>query len=29
MYNGILSTNKKEWNLLIYDNMDGPLGCYT
>lgn len=27
--NGILLRNKKEWNLVICDNMDGPWGHYT
>jgi len=28
-YNGILLSHKKEWNLAIYDNMDGPWGHYA
>ena len=27
--NGILLSHKKEWNLAIYDNMDGPEGYYA
>ena len=25
-YNGVLLSHKKEWNLAICDNMDGPAG---
>lgn len=28
-YNGIWSSHKKEWNLAICDNMDGPRGYYV
>jgi len=24
IYNGILLSHKKEWNIAIYNNMDGP-----
>ena len=27
LYNEILLDHKKEWNLAICDNMDGPRGC--
>ena len=26
---GILLSHKKEWNLAIYDNMDGPRDSHT
>ena len=29
LYNGILFSHKKGWNLAIWDNVDGPLGHYT
>ena len=29
MYNGILRSNKKEWNNAICSNMDGPGECHT
>lgn len=29
VYNGILSSCKKEGNLAICDNVDGPKGHYT
>ena len=29
VYNGILLTYKKEWNLAIYDNMNTPRGYYA
>ena len=29
IYNRILLGHKKEWNLSICDNMDGPVGYYT
>ena len=29
MYNGILLSHKKEWNLASCDNMKRPRGCYT
>ena len=28
IHNWILFSLKKEWNLAICDNMDGPRGCY-
>ena len=27
--NWILFNHKKEWNLAIFDNTDGPGGCYA
>ena len=29
IYNGILFGHKKEWNLAIFSNMDGPRGHYV
>ena len=29
VYNGILPSHKKRWNLAIYSNTDGPWGCYV
>ena len=29
IYNGILSSHKKEWNNAIYSNMDGPNNDHT
>ena len=29
IYNGILLSHKKECNLAICDNMDGPMGYYA
>ena len=29
MYNGILFSHKKEWNLTICDSMSGPIGYYV
>ena len=29
MDNGLLLSHKKEWNLVIYINMDGPRGYYV
>ena len=29
MYNGLLLSRKKEWNLAICDNMNGPRGYYA
>ena len=29
IYNGILISHKKQWNLAIYNNMDGPRGYYV
>ena len=28
-HNGILVSHEKEWNFVIYSNMDGPEGYYT
>ena len=28
-YNGILLSHKKEWNLAICNNIDGPKGYYA
>ena len=27
--NGLLCSNKKEWNLAICNSVDGPKGCYA
>ena len=29
VYNGMLFSHKKEWNLAICDNMDGPREYYA
>ena len=29
LYNGISPSHKKEWNLAICNNMDGPRGHYA
>ena len=29
IYSGVLLSHKKEWNLAICDNMDGPTGYYA
>ena len=29
IYNGILHSNEKEWNLAICDKMNGPRGYYA
>ena len=29
VYNGILLTHKKEWNIAICSNMDGPRDYHT
>ena len=29
LYNGILLSHKKEWNWVIYRDLDGPRNCHT
>ena len=29
VYNGILLSHKKEWNVAICSDMDGPRDCHT